>query len=567
MALNTATWPVELEPPNEPEPAAVALGGTGNERGQFGGSWPSRETETWPSGVLTWKLLEVEGSTDGRVMELWVGDGCDEVEDEPQPAASRSVAATAPARAIDVNMTQRSVPRRVPGVRTDGGVGRVVAQARRGCSKSRACEPPVVCVTMGCVDMDDTMVIVGAGMAGGNAAVTLREEGFAGRVMLLGEEPGVPFGRPPLSKTYLRGEEDLTGWLVRQVEWYEAHDVDLRPGPGVAGIDAAAGRVSLASGESFDYRALLIATGARNRRLAIPGADLPGVHALRTVADCDAIRRAASPGRHAVVVGMGFIGSEVAASLRIMGLRVTVVLPGRVPLESVVGPQVGEALASIHRERGVGLLTGDQAVAFEGREALEAVVTRGAGRVPCDLAVIGVGVEPEVRVAETAGVAIDDGVLVDERCRTSVPHVYAAGDVARHQHPLFGRVRVEHYNNAEKQGRHAARSMLGETAPYDYVHSFWSDQYDHTVEYVGFASRWDRFVMRGSVADRRFLGFYLLQGTLRAAVGLDRGGDPELEPDSELAACAAMIGARATPSPDVLADERVELRSLALSGR
>jgi 3-phenylpropionate/trans-cinnamate dioxygenase ferredoxin reductase component len=409
---------------------------------------------------------------------------------------------------------------------------------------------------------DDTMVIVGAGMAGGNAAVALREEGFGGRVLLLGDEPVPPYGRPPLSKTYLKGEEDLSGWLVRPADWYGAHDVELRAGPGVAGIDTAARRVALVSGESFAYSALLLATGARNRRLAVPGADLPGVHQLRTVAECDAIRRAAGPGRHAVVVGMGFIGSEVAASLRALGLRVTVIFPGRVPLERVVGPEVGEALATIHRERGVELLAGDEAVAFEGGDALEAVVTRRAGRLPCDLAVIGVGVVPEVRLADGAGVPTDNGILVDERCRTSVPDVYAAGDVANHRHPLFGRLRVEHYNNAEKQGRYVARSMLGTTTPYDYVHSFWSDQYDHTIEYVGHASRWDRFVMRGSLEERRLVGFYLAGGVLQAAVGLDRGGDPELEPDSELAACAALIGQRATPSPDALADDRVELQSL-----
>ena len=407
------------------------------------------------------------------------------------------------------------------------------------------------------------MVIVGAGMAGGNAAVALREEGFGGRVLLCGEEPNPPFGRPPLSKTYLRGEEDLSGWLVRPPEWYQEHDVELRTDTAVSGIDTTARRVSLASGESVGYRALLLATGARNRHLAIPGADLPGVHQLRTVAECEGIRRAALPGRHAIVVGMGFIGSEVAASLRTMGLRVTVVLPGRVPLESAVGPEVGEALASIHVERGVQVLTEDQAVAFEGRDTLEAVITRKGERLTCDLAVLGIGVEPQVRLAETAGVPVDNGILVDGRCQTGVPDIYAAGDVANHEHPLFGRIRVEHYNNAEKQGRHAARSMLGSDAPYGYVHSFWSDQYDHTLEYVGHAARWERFVVRGSIRERRFLGFYLAGRTLRAAVGLDRGGDPELEPDSELAACVALIAEGATPSPDALADEEVDLRSLA----
>jgi 3-phenylpropionate/trans-cinnamate dioxygenase ferredoxin reductase component len=413
--------------------------------------------------------------------------------------------------------------------------------------------------------VDETMVIVGGGMTGGNAAVALREQGFDGRVLLLGDEPGVPFGRPPLSKTYLRGEEDLSSWIVRPANWYQAHDVELRTGPRVAGVDVAAKRVSLASGETFDYRALLIATGGRNRHLAIPGADLPGVYALRTLAQCEALRRAAKPGRHAIVIGMGFIGSEVAASLRMMGLRVTVVFPGQVPLLHAVGPEVGKALASIHRDQGVELLTDEEVVAFEGEGALEAVVTRKAGRLPCDLAVTGVGIVPEVGLAETAGLQIDNGILVDERCRTSVPGVYAAGDVAHIEHPLFGRVRVEHYNNAEKQGRYVAKSMLGTTDPYDYVYSFWSDQFDHKIEYAGYVRRWDRFVTRGSVEDRRFLGFYLAGGVLRAAVGLDRGGDPESEPDSEMAACVALIAERASPPSDALADERVELRSLAAS--
>jgi 3-phenylpropionate/trans-cinnamate dioxygenase ferredoxin reductase component len=179
--------------------------------------------------------------------------------------------------------------------------------------------------------------------------------------------------------------------------------------------------------------------------------------------------------------------------------------------------------------------------------------------------VTGVGILPEVGLAESAGLQIDNGILVDERCRTSVPGVYAAGDVAHLQHPLFGRIRVEHYNNAEKQGRYVAKSMLGTTDPYDYVYSFWSDQFHHKIEYVGYVRRWDQFVIRGSVQEGRFLGFYLAGGTLRAAVGLDRGGDPESEPDSEMAACAALVAERASPSPQALADERVELRSLAAS--
>ena len=217
-------------------------------------------------------------------------------------------------------------------------------------------------------------MIVGGGFAGGNAAATLREEGFAGPVVIVSQEPGVPFGRPPLSKTYLRSEEDLEGWYVRPAGWYAEHDVDLRRAS-VAAIDPAAHTVVLGSGEELSYQKVLIATGGRNRRLGIPGAELPGIHYLRTVAECDAIKQEAVAGRRAVVVGMGFIGCEVAASLTQLGVQVTAVFPGRAPLERVLGGQVGALIGAIHRANGVELLAGDQVAAFEGTERVEAIVT------------------------------------------------------------------------------------------------------------------------------------------------------------------------------------------------
>jgi 3-phenylpropionate/trans-cinnamate dioxygenase ferredoxin reductase component len=408
----------------------------------------------------------------------------------------------------------------------------------------------------------DTIVIIGGGLAGGNAAVTLREEGYRGRVALISREPGIPFGRPPLSKTYLRSEENLDAWYVRPAGWYQEHDVD-RLGEAVVGIDTAAGRVHLDTGE-LGYGKLLIATGGRNRRLSIPGADLPGLHYLRTLAECEAIKREARAGRRAVVVGMGFIGCEVAASLTQLGVQVTAVFPGRFPLERVLGEQIGAAVGAIHRAKGVELLAGDQIVEFQGMGRVEAAVTAKGTRVPCDFAVAGVGIEPDVPALP--GVARANGILVDELCRTSAPGIYAAGDVANQLHPLFGRVRVEHYNNAEKQGRAAARSMLGSTAPYDYVHTFWSDQYEHKLEYVGHAAQWDQFVVRGSLEEGKLIGFYLAGGLVQAAVGLDRGGDPELDHDGEMAACAGLVARRARPAPGVLADERTDLRSLGTSG-
>ena len=405
------------------------------------------------------------------------------------------------------------------------------------------------------------MVIIGGGLAGGNAAATLRDEGFPGPVVLISREPGVPFGRPPLSKTYLRSEESLDGWYVRPAGWYADHDVELRSGAAVAAVDPAAHTVTLDSGEELGYQKVLIATGGRNRQLGVSGADLPGIHYLRTVAECDAIKREAVPGRRAVVVGMGFIGCEVAASLTQLGVRVTAVFPGRVPLETVLGGEVGGVVGAFHRANGVELRSGEQVTAFAGTGRLEAAVTAAGQRIPCDFAVAGIGIAPEV--LDGLAVAQENGILTDELCRTSAPDVYAAGDLANHRHPLFGRIRVEHYNNAEKQGTAAARSMLGSTEPYDYVHSFWSDQYEHKIEYVGHAAKWDDFVVRGSLADGRLIGFYLVDGVVRAAVGLDRGGDPELDLDGEMAACARLVSEQARPAPGVLADDRTDLWSLA----
>jgi 3-phenylpropionate/trans-cinnamate dioxygenase ferredoxin reductase component len=409
---------------------------------------------------------------------------------------------------------------------------------------------------------DEPLVIVGAGIAGGNAAATLREEGFAGRVVLIGREPGIPFGRPPLSKTYLRSEEDLDDWYVKPAGWYEEHGIECLTGPTVIEIDPGAHSLLLDSGQALAYRQLLVATGGRNRRLQIPGAELSGIHYLRTVEECDAIKQEAEAGRHAVVVGMGFIGCEVAASLRQLGVRVTAIFPGRAPLERVLGEEVGAAIAATHRANDVELLAEHRLVAFEGAERVEAALTAEGGRVECDFVVAGVGIEPNVPTFVGSTVAQSNGVLVDERCAASQHDVYAAGDVANQLHPLFGRVRVEHFNNGEKQGRAAARSMLGATTPYDYVHTFWSDQYEHKLEYAGHADSWDQFVVRGSLEERKLIGFYLRDGQLRAAVGLDRGGDPELDEDMEMAACARLVAQRARPAPSQLSDDGVDLWSL-----
>ena len=394
-------------------------------------------------------------------------------------------------------------------------------------------------------------------MSGGVAAKTLREEGYAGRIVLIGHEPTPPFGRPPLSKTYLRGEEALSGWLVKPESWYEENRVE-RVHATATRVDISKQHVELHKGKPIGYEKLLITTGGENRRLQVPGADLPGVFQLRTVAECDAIKQAATRGARCVVVGMGFIGSEVTASLTQMGVHVSAVLPGRAPLESVLGPEVGEVMAGIHRDAGVELVAGDEVVRFEGAGRVERAITRKE----CELAVVAIGIRPAVGTVQDTEIAVDNGILVDATCRTSVPGIFAAGDAANHMHPLFGRIRVEHYNNSEKQGAAAARSMLGSGAEFGYVHTFWSDQYEHKLEYVGHVRQWDGFVVRGSAPDRKLIGFYLAQGVLRAAVGLNRGGDPELDLDDEMAAAGRLIAKQSRLDERALVDEDRDLRDL-----
>lgn len=405
------------------------------------------------------------------------------------------------------------------------------------------------------------IVIVGGGLTGASAAKALRQEGYTGDLLILAAEPSLPFGRPPLSKGYLRGEEDLSKWLVAPSDWYRAHQVELVPGS-VSVIDPATRNVKLESGVRVRYARLLLATGGRNRRFEVPGAYLPGIHQLRTIAECDAIKRATKAGVRCLVVGSGFIGAEVAASLRQLGLHVTSVMRGNAPLDEVLGPEVGAVFGAIHRQAGIELVANDEVVRFDGSLQVERAVTKRGRKIPCDLVVVAVGIEPNVEVLKGSGVATRNGILVDASCRTNVAGIFAAGDVANHLHPIFGRVRVEHYNNAEKQGAAVARSMLGSRAAYRYMHSFWSDQFTDKLEYVGHARTWDRFVVRGSLGNHQFVGFYLQRGKLRAAVGLNRGGDPEKDLDGELAKAGRLIAKGARPEVSALGDEQQDLGSL-----
>jgi len=407
------------------------------------------------------------------------------------------------------------------------------------------------------------IVIVGASLAGATVAVTLREDGFDGEIRLIGAEAQLPYNRPPLSKGYLRQQERFEDQLVKPAAYYAEQRIELTLGMRATAIDAKQKVVALEGGERVVYDRLVVATGGRNRALSVPGANLEGIFQLRTVEDCDRIRAITQRGRRAVVMGLGFIGCEVSASLRQLGVEVAAVEGSRVPLARVLGEEVGRVLADIHREKGVALILEDSVATFEGSGRVERVRTRNGRVLECDMVVAGIGILPNSELAAAAGAQVDNGVLVDERCRTSLPDVFAAGDVTNHLHPIFGRLRVEHWNNGYQQGRAAARSLLGGTQPYDYVHSFWSDQYEHAIEYVGFATSWDRLVFRGRPESRKFLGFYLKDGIVRAAVGLNRGGDPEdPKTDGELKAAVDLIRTRVAVDPAKLIDESVDLRRL-----
>jgi 3-phenylpropionate/trans-cinnamate dioxygenase ferredoxin reductase component len=369
---------------------------------------------------------------------------------------------------------------------------------------------------------DQMHVIVGASLAGAKAAETLREEGFDGRVVLVGSEEERPYERPPLSKDYLRGEVGREKVYVHDDGFYAEHDIELRLGRTALSLDTANTRLELDDGELLSYDRLLLATGAEPRRLSVPGADLDGVFYLRSVRDSDALRERLDRGGAVVVVGAGWIGAEVAASARQRGLDVTVIEPASVPLERVLGKEAGAIYGEIHADHGVRMLLGAGVDAFEGDGVVERVRTSDGRVVDCDFVVVGVGVEPRIALAAQAGIAVDNGVLVDEHLQTSVPGVFAAGDVAAAQHPFYGeRIRVEHWANALNQAPAAARSMLGQSAAYDRLPYFFSDQYDVGMEYTGFARAWDRVVFRGDPATREFVAFWLVEDHVVAGMNVN----------------------------------------------
>ena len=339
---------------------------------------------------------------------------------------------------------------------------------------------------------------------------------------MLGTEPDRPYERPPLSKDYLRGESEREAAHVHPAAFYDERDIDLRTGTTVAALDLAAREVELEGGERVAFGKLLLATGAEPRRLPVPGADLDGVRYLRDFRDCDALRAAFEDAGRLAVIGAGWIGSEVAASARQMGLEVTLIERLAVPLETVLGRELGEIYADIHRDHGVELLMESAVEAIEGDGRAERVRLAGGRTVDCDLVLAGIGVVPRTALAEAAGLDVDDGVVTDERLRTSADGVYAAGDLAAAWHPLLERrLRVEHWHNALEQGPAAARAMLGGDEPYDRIPYFFSDQYDVGMEYAGHATEWDEVVFRGDTAAREFIAFWLRDGRVLAGMNVN----------------------------------------------
>ena len=401
-------------------------------------------------------------------------------------------------------------------------------------------------------------VIVGASLAGATAAMTLREEGADGPVTLIGAEQEAPYERPPLSKAYLRGDTPFDKALVRPLAFYADHDIRTMFGTRVIRVDPSERIVELEDHRRVPFDALLIATGGRNRQMSVPGSDLQGIYGLRTVRDADRIRKEIVPGRRVVVVGMGFIGSEVAASLRQKGLDVVAISPSKTPLFRPLGEAVGQTIADLHRSHGVRTIFEDTVVAFEGTRRVATVVTRKGLRLECDFVVVGIGLEPAVGMLAGSGILLHNGVVVDESCRTSVRGIYAAGDVANHYHPVFERqMRVEHWQNAVKQGAVAARNMLGRSVAYDDVHWFWSDQYKANLQYAGFHTTWQQLVVRGRLDSASYLACYVNDGRIDAVVGLNRAKD--------VRRVMPLIKARRAVDLEQLQDESVDLRTLHAS--
>jgi 3-phenylpropionate/trans-cinnamate dioxygenase ferredoxin reductase component len=370
------------------------------------------------------------------------------------------------------------------------------------------------------------IVIIGASLAGASAAIALRDQGYQGELTVIGEESQLPYERPPLSKAVLIGERDEPDWVADEAT-YADKNISLRLGTMATRIDRTR-RVVVANRTEYPYDKLLIATGSGSRRLDLPGADLEGLLTLRTVEESLGLRERFIEGARIVIVGAGWIGCEAAAAARLHGANVTVIEPRSQPLLAVVGEQIGATFAALHRDHGVDLRLGIGVTGFAGDGAVSSVHIKGHASVPADIVLIAVGAAPNIALADVAGLKLaDGGIAVDATLRSSDPDIYAAGDVAAHDHPRYPhRVRVEHWANAKDQGTHVARNLLGADEPYLLRPFFFSDQYDLGCEYRGLADPTkDRLVVRGDLKSREFTAFWLRDGAVAAAMNVNQWDD------------------------------------------
>jgi 3-phenylpropionate/trans-cinnamate dioxygenase ferredoxin reductase subunit len=402
--------------------------------------------------------------------------------------------------------------------------------------------------------VSNQVVIVGAGHGAGQVVASLRQKKYAGRIVLIGEEPWLPYQRPPLSKKFLAGELTVERLYVKPATFYDEADIEVHLDTRVGSIDLANGRVIEASGKSHEYSDLVLATGSRVRRLNVPGSDLEGIHYLRDIDDVEAIRTGLETTQRLVVVGAGYIGLEVAAVARQLGRAVTVVEMADRVMSRVVSEQVSEFYQSLHTTAGVVLKLGTGLKGFAGEGGkVTGVETVNGEILPADQVVVGVGILPNTELAAEAGLLVDNGIVVDERCRTASPGVYAIGDCTAHPNRIYERrLRLESVQNALEQAKVAAANICGEDMSYDQVPWFWSDQYDVKLQIVGLAQGYDRTVQRGDPADRSFSCIYLRDGRMLA---IDAVNAPR-----DFMQAKKLIADRACPDPVRLADPAIPLR-------
>ncbi len=400
----------------------------------------------------------------------------------------------------------------------------------------------------------ETFIVVGAGHAGGRAVEALRAQGFTGRIVLVGAEKHLPHERPPLSKELLQDKPGYEFSFIRPRAFYEDNAVELCLGVAAAELDTKARRLVLADGRALAWDKLLLTTGGRVRHLDLPGAGLANIHTLRTLDDAAAIGTALDPGARLVVVGGGFIGLEVAASARQRGAQVWVLEAADRLMGRAVPADVAAAFLDLHHMNGVDVRLGAAISAFEGSSKVEAVVTAD-GPLAADLVVVGVGITPDVELASAAGLDLDNGIVVDEHCRTSAPDVFAAGDAANHFNPIYGRhLRLESWLNAQNQAIAAARTMCGQDTAHAEVPWFWSDQFDANLQMAGAPQEWDEVVTRGDMGTRDFISFQIAGGKVVGATCVNRAAD--------MAVARRLISRQVPVTPRALADVDTKLRSL-----